>query len=420
MTVSNQLFTDLATRSFSRVQAKVSDLQAQISSGKNDPRASADQMRASQLSALKEERAALDHFTNAADQAASRVSLSDQAIGDAAVIMRRLTELAIQAGNSTLPAEGIQGIRAEAQTLRTSLVEIANRTDALGQPLFAGYSAAPAFKETDDGVQYVGDGGRPSQRLSETLTMAVGLNGDELFMTAPLAGDRTSVFGIVDKLVDSMDTTMYEADDAIAVTGRGKLVLDADRTTKTLSMTINGPEGSVDIEAELVAGLPQPMVDVINAHSATTGVTAEVSEDGKDIILNAESDFELANFKRSDNPQRTIGSFQQLEFRGQPGKNPIMLKAVTMSSDAMLLQVQAAVGHFAAKRAEVGAMGATVDAQKEALDFRQLRIDEAVAGLEDLDIAKAVTELQTLLLTRDASQQTYVKITQTSLFDFLR
>jgi flagellar hook-associated protein 3 FlgL len=43
-----------------------------------------------------------------------------------------------------------------------------------------------------------------------------------------------------------------------------------------------------------------------------------------------------------------------------------------------------------------------------------------VAGLEDLDVAAAITRLQQLLLTEQAAQQTFVKINGTSLFDYMR
>ena len=44
----------------------------------------------------------------------------------------------------------------------------------------------------------------------------------------------------------------------------------------------------------------------------------------------------------------------------------------------------------------------------------------AIAGLEDLDVAAAITKLQQALLTEQASQQSFVKINGTSLFDYLR
>ena len=43
-----------------------------------------------------------------------------------------------------------------------------------------------------------------------------------------------------------------------------------------------------------------------------------------------------------------------------------------------------------------------------------------LSKLEDADITKIVTELQTMLLNRDAATQAFAKIGQQSLFDYLR
>ena len=54
------------------------------------------------------------------------------------------------------------------------------------------------------------------------------------------------------------------------------------------------------------------------------------------------------------------------------------------------------------------------------IDNRMLSIEKAMSAMEDLDLADALTRLQQAMLTREATQQTYAKITQQSLFDFLR
>ncbi len=79
-----------------------------------------------------------------------------------------------------------------------------------------------------------------------------------------------------------------------------------------------------------------------------------------------------------------------------------------------------AVIHMASQHAEVGSLAALADSHASVLTDRRLRIDQAVAGLEDLDVAAAITRLQSLLLTEQAAQQSFVKINGTSLFDYLR
>ncbi len=68
----------------------------------------------------------------------------------------------------------------------------------------------------------------------------------------------------------------------------------------------------------------------------------------------------------------------------------------------------------------MGALGRLAEDHAQVLADRKLRIDKSVAGLEDLDVAAAITRLQQLLLTEQAAQQTFVKINGTSLFDYMR
>ena len=58
--------------------------------------------------------------------------------------------------------------------------------------------------------------------------------------------------------------------------------------------------------------------------------------------------------------------------------------------------------------------------QKSAIAKRMVLMDEDISKMEDADLAKLVTELQSKIVNRDAAQQAFVKIGQQSLFDFIR
>ena len=47
-------------------------------------------------------------------------------------------------------------------------------------------------------------------------------------------------------------------------------------------------------------------------------------------------------------------------------------------------------------------------------------INEDISNLEDADIAKLVTELQAKLVSRNAAQQSFIKIAQDNLFNYIR
>ncbi len=49
-----------------------------------------------------------------------------------------------------------------------------------------------------------------------------------------------------------------------------------------------------------------------------------------------------------------------------------------------------------------------------------MAVSQEVADIGDADLAALVTELQAMLVNKDAAQQAFAKIGQQSLFDFIR
>lgn len=420
MTIGTAYFTDLANKSFSKIQTKIADLQSQISSGKNDPRPSVDTLRASQLSALSEQRAALTQYTTNANDAGARLALVDRAIGDAATIARQVQDLALQGANDALPPEAREGLRVAVLELKSAMMEVANRTDPMGQPLFGGYSPSPAFQEGAEGVEFAGDLGKPALRVSETMTVETSLNGAEVFMSIPAGGGLRGVFAVMDDLAASFANPLGAAGTRIEAEDGAQLTLLGDRRSQDVSFTLTGPRGSVSIKESYIEGIPQPFVDAINAASEETGISAQVSADGASIILETEGTIIVDKVTNERSGRGLAAHFVGLDALGNAKTSPLGLRSDDMSKANVLGRAQAMIDLFAEGRAKVGALGATIEAHKEALSARDIQIQQAVSGLEDLDLAAAVTKLQQLMLTQQASQQTYVQIARSSLFDYLR
>jgi len=83
-------------------------------------------------------------------------------------------------------------------------------------------------------------------------------------------------------------------------------------------------------------------------------------------------------------------------------------------------EMRLAIEHFTNQQTVVGAQINKIDFQKDVIGSRQMLLSENLSALEDADIAALVTELQSKILNRDASQQAFIKIGQQSLFDYLR
>ena len=70
--------------------------------------------------------------------------------------------------------------------------------------------------------------------------------------------------------------------------------------------------------------------------------------------------------------------------------------------------------------ADVGTRMNTAQNQKDILSETKLRYQALLSNAEDLDYAKAVTQLSAEMLSMEAAQASFAKISQLSLFDYIR
>lgn len=418
--IGNALFGKIAMENFNRIAGEVSDLQAQISSGKNDPRPSADPMRAAKLSIVTEQRAAIDRFSDNTALATDRLDQADLAIGEMGEIIRQFQQISIQAANDTITEEGIAGLRSEALSLRTALIAVANGRDTMGLPLFAGFGSAEPFAQGPNGIEYRGDGGRPTLRMTETATLATGLNGAEVFMSVPTDSGARSVFDMVDDLIATLTPALNPARPNHTVANQALFTPATTRDPATLSFDLTGPTGTARISAEVMAGAPEALRDAINAATPATGITASLAPDGESLIFQSAGAMTVGNLTQPDAGRRPAANMVALDASLQPTGVGVGLRTDNLSATRMVGAFADVVTHVAAQRAEVGSLGRLAEDHAQVLADRKLRIDKSVAGLEDLDVAAAITRLQQLLLTEQAAQQTFVKINGTSLFDYMR
>jgi flagellar hook-associated protein 3 FlgL len=418
--IGNNLFGKIAMENFNRLAGEVSDLQAQISSGKNDPRPSSDPMRAAKLSIVTEQRAAIDRFSDNTALATDRLDQADLAIGEMGDIIRQFQQISIQAANDTITEEGIAGLRSEALSLRTALIAIANGRDTMGLPLFAGFGSAEPFAQGPNGIEYRGDGGRPTLRMTETATLATGLNGAEVFMSVPTDTGARSVFEMVDDLIATLTPSLNPSRPNHTVANQALFTPATTRNPATLSFDLTGPTGTARISAEVMAGAPGALRDAINAATPTTGITASLAPDGESLIFQSAGEMTVGNLTQPDAGRRPAANMVALDASLQLSGVGVGLRTENLSATRMVGAFADVVTHVAAQRAEVGSLGRLAEDHAQVLADRKLRIDKSVAGLEDLDVAAAITRLQQLLLTEQAAQQTFVKINGTSLFDYMR
>jgi len=300
MQVSTKLFNQQSISRFSELTGDIQSIQSRIASGKNVLKASDDAVAMINISAAKEKLTQIQRYSVNIDRASSRLSLAEVALSEIQSVVTRIYELSIQAKNDTYNEDDRKSIKAEISALRDLTVDLANSKDTSGNSIFSGYrTKVLPFEENSDGeIEYKGDQGNHSLKVSETVTMPTSINGVSAFMRIETDDGYTSLFSILDNLIEEVE-----------------LVGASDESLENLNNTLN---------------------------------------------------------------------------------------------------------HLSINTTKIGASLNKAETQKNGLGQRELLITKTLSGIEDADITALITEMQSLLLSKEAAQQSFMMISKQNLFDFLR
>lgn len=421
MTVGTSLFTKINTSAFSRIDGKIADLQGKISSGVNDPRASADPVRAARLSVAKEQKQILERFDTNVKHVESRLDQTDSVLSEVTNIMQRMSEIAIRGASETVSNDERRTLRIEVEQLKDNLLDLANSKDDTGGSLFGGFRKKDAaFTQTLEGVNYSGDSGRHRLRVSESADLETGLDGVAVFMSVATEDGQKSAFEIVDDLLFTLSANAGDRETTASGLFDLNVSLDLGRKADTWGMTLTGPGGSATISAEVSAGGIEALIEEINAASGQTGITARLADNGNDLIMSSGGEMSLSNMTTDPVKRSTLAHVTPLDKTGNRVGETQQVVPPHLTNGFQVDTLKNAISHMADQRGAAGALGQVAIRHSQNIDDRMLIMETSRAELEDLDIAKAVTELQRLILNRDVSQQTFVKIAQQSLFDYIR
>ena len=198
MKISTTQFFKTSTEQMQSRQRTVSDIQAQLGSGKQVVNPSDAPRKANLISQLESAKELQSTYLRNVETARTRLTSEETVMTAMTEIAQRVSELAIQASNDTLGAEDRSIIGAEVSALRDELLNLTNTKDLSGNYIFAGNKTqSPAFVEDASGtVSYNGDYGRHNVNLSEVRSLPVNTLGIELVS----ANDFLALDGLVEDL----------------------------------------------------------------------------------------------------------------------------------------------------------------------------------------------------------------------------
>jgi len=331
----------------------------------------------------------------------NRLNLEEQALADVGTALIRVRELTVQASNiGTLSDSDRQSIATELASRLAELQDIANRRDGGGEHLFAGFStqARPFAGGDQVPVSYVGDQGSRLLQISSTQRIADSHSGFHVFMDIPEGNGSFSTASAAGNLgtgridVGSLvDRSQWQPDD----------------------YTITFTSGT-DWE---ITGTAPP--GVVASGSFTSGEPIEFN--GVRVTITgapAAGDTFSVNRARSEDIFSTLSDM--IVALREPADSPAANARLATVLEGTLQQLDQAGDHFRRVRGEIGARLSAIDSTDASRAALDVDLASALSELRDVDYAQALTRMNQLLVGLEAAQLSYSKISQLSLFNYLR
>jgi len=402
MRISTSMMHDTSLATMMRRQSELLQTQQQLSTGRRILRPADDPVGASHALATRDAQAQLDIYARNQDTARSVLGLAESRVAQAGSALQNVRETLIQAGNGTLSDVERRFLADALRAAHAELLSAANAVDGQGRALFAGYQDGSApFSQTAGGVVYNGDQGGRSLAVSAARALPVSASGEAVF------GQGRSGNGVFRVDVASANTGSGAAStgrvyDATLLTGNAyEIVFNVVGSTTTYDV-INTTLG-----ATVSSGNAWASADAIRVDGLEFSVTGAPAAGDRHRLTpsTAKSAFRVLEeaIAAIDTPQDSVAA--RAAYATQLG--------------TILLEVDSALDRVLVARAGFGASLQELDAHAASNSAAQVEAAARLSALEDLDYAKALSDLERQKLGLEAAQKTHVLTTGLSLFDYL-
>ncbi len=402
MKISNSYLFDQATRNIQTAQSDVSKSREQIASGKSLVRPSDDTSKLRSIEILKSQQHKVESYKNSMNYLTDRFQLEESVLQSASDILIRLKDLAIQAANDSMSSSDRDIISTEVNSLKDELLSIANTRDVEGNFIFSGSkTGSQPFKVngTTGEVSYEGDNRRLFTSVSDSRMLQSNTDGTQVFLPVSRTTTEFTMSG-----VESAGAYNFRIGDSV------------------LEFKVEEPLSDAKIKASIEESLLSSSIDgKVSVVVANGKATAQLTLTGQAGI--ALSGIEVTQDDADSTPLNVSVSSTNVvgvDFFKMVSDFSTALSSNTRSNiDRAISELSSAQEKIAGSLGEIGSKLNTLERQKDINADLGLRVDQMLSSEEDLDYAKAVTQFNAELVRLEATQASFAKVAQLSLFQFI-
>lgn len=430
MRVSSGMIFDAGVAGINRQTASLLHSQLQLSSGRRILAPSDDPVAAAQALEVTQASDIVAQFTRNQGFSTSALGLEEAQLSSVGDVLARVRELAVQGGNTNLSASARKAIAIELRSRFDELLGIANATDGAGQHIFAGFMAATTpFGGSVDNILagneivYQGDDGQRKLQVSPGRSIDVSDSGSDVFkrirngngyFATDYANGNTGTGIVTSGAVTNPAAWNAATTKDVAV----KFTVTAGVTSYDLVDTTSGNSLLTG------AAAPAPLVSQRTFQSGQPVVLGQAGPPPFDLggsvtITGAPADGDSFSISPSTSQSvfatlaNLIGALEA--SAGTPAADAKYINEIGFA----VTNIDQASNNILGIRARIGSRMNEIDALGSVNDNLSLQYQQTLSKLQDVDYAKTISDLTRNQTALQAAQQSFVKISQLSLFNYL-
>ncbi len=402
MRISTQSFYEQSKTAMSALQSNLLRTQQQLGAGTKILAPSDDPLGATRALAVSQSIALTTQYAASRAHTTQTLTMEENALQSVTTVLQNVKGMLVEAGNGTYTDADRATIATALQSSLDQLQGLANTDDGNGQFLFAGFKSgtAPFVNDASGSVNYVGDQGQRLAQVDAARQIAGTDDGKTIFQTAPSgAGYVTSAAG----------NTGSGVFGASSVVDSGHADFGKDFVIKFTSATT--------YEVDTVPPSLSPAPQAYTAGSPIVFGGLQISISG---TPDANDEFSVVPAKNSDANvfsilRDVITALKTPAANAGAQGQAAVLNALSTANR----KITNAHDNVLTVRTTVGARMQELDALSVTGDNRKLTDKSYLSELQDLDYGTAIAEFYQRQTALQASQQTFIKVQQIALFNYL-
>jgi len=385
-------------------QAELSRTQQQLSTGKRILNPSDDPAGSVEILNLQREFNLMEQNLANADKAENKLVIEEGVLESSTNILQRVRELAIQGLNDTNSLSERSAIAQEMNQLNEQLLGLANTRDSSGNYIFSGFKN-DVQPYASISAAYDGDSGQRNMQVGVGVLVETNDPGNEVFeaqhiQTRVADNNAPPAVGPVSSSQINITATAQQGPIDFPIT------LTYDSVAGELTITDAAVPANTATVNPYIAGqsieLNQLDVDFPDLTVQLDGTLA----DGDSYTIDTQVTPAQTLF-------RTINDFATALSTNSVGSND------SPNNGEFLTNISTAMETIVGARAELGARMNGIDQQRQVNEGISFNMEKTISSIQDLDYAEAISRLTQQSTGLQAAQQSFARVQNLSLFNFL-